>query len=81
LVKWLDLLTGQVLELPEESTPGMLARKRYELVKEEVVVEKVKEEEDVNSPSVSEQSPPKTKGRRGNKLHSELHESDSGLPE
>jgi hypothetical protein len=80
LVKWLDLLTGQILELPEESTPGMLARKRYELVKE-VKVEKVIEEEDVNSPSVSEQSPPKTKGRRGNKLHSELHESDSGLPE
>ena len=45
----------------------------------EMPAEKVKEEEDVNSPSVSEQSPPKTKGRLGNKLHSELHESDSGL--
>jgi len=61
-------------------TPGMLRHEGYELVKE-VKVEEVIKEEDVNSPSVSEQSPPKTKGRRGNKLHSELHESDSGLPE
>jgi ubiquitin len=73
MVTWKDKVSGKEVELPDESTPAMLTRPRYERVvvveiPTEVIVEEVKEEEDVNSTPTSEQSVTKAKRGRGKQL-------------